>query len=267
MHMHRRPTPSSHCSSRVVVLLASACHATTTPGPTWRDDRRDHRARPRAPPHGVRARLDDGPRGGNDLEREGDGLRRRAVPRARPRGPPAKTAYFQTVPNIRVRDTLMPRGPARNVIAIIRGSDPALRGEYVSITAHNDHVGFNHRPVDHDSLRAFEQVIRPLGADSPPHPPVGRGSGAASARFSIHCAACTRRASTRSTTAPTTTAAERSRLLEIAEAFAQAATCSRAARFCSSRTPPRRKDCSDRRGTRIMRRCRSIRSSPSSTST
>jgi hypothetical protein len=57
--------------------------------------------------------------------------------------------------------------PARNVIAILRGTDPALRGEYVSLTAHNDHVGFDHAPVDHDSLRAFNRIMRPMGADSP----------------------------------------------------------------------------------------------------
>ncbi|MBI1809624.1 MAG: M28 family peptidase [Gemmatimonadetes bacterium] len=61
--------------------------------------------------------------------------------------------------------------PARNVIAILRGSDPALRGEYVSLSAHNDHVGFDHHPVDHDSLRAFDRVIRPMGADSPERTP------------------------------------------------------------------------------------------------
>lgn len=61
--------------------------------------------------------------------------------------------------------------PARNVIAVLRGSDPALRGEYVSLSAHNDHVGFDHHPVDHDSLRAFNRVIRPMGADSPPREP------------------------------------------------------------------------------------------------
>jgi hypothetical protein len=60
---------------------------------------------------------------------------------------------------------------ARNVVAILRGSDPALRGQYVALTAHNDHVGFDHFPVDHDSLRAFNRVIRPMGADSPPRPP------------------------------------------------------------------------------------------------
>ena len=57
--------------------------------------------------------------------------------------------------------------PARNVIGVLRGSDAHLRGEYVSLTAHNDHVGFDHNPVDHDSLRAFNRVIRPMGADSP----------------------------------------------------------------------------------------------------
>ena len=45
--------------------------------------------------------------------------------------------------------------PARNVVAVLRGSDPKLRGEYVAIGAHNDHIGFNHAPVDHDSLKAY----------------------------------------------------------------------------------------------------------------
>jgi len=60
---------------------------------------------------------------------------------------------------------------ARNVVAVLRGSDPKLRGSYVALTAHNDHVGFDHSPVDHDSLRAYNRVIRPMGADSPPRPP------------------------------------------------------------------------------------------------
>jgi Zn-dependent M28 family amino/carboxypeptidase len=63
------------------------------------------------------------------------------------------------------------RFAARNVIGILRGSDPAMRGEYVALTAHNDHVGFDHFPVDHDSIRAFDRVIRPMGADSPVRPP------------------------------------------------------------------------------------------------
>jgi hypothetical protein len=57
--------------------------------------------------------------------------------------------------------------PARNVIAILRGRDPAIRGQYLALTAHNDHVGFDRSPVDHDSLRAFNRHVRPMGADSP----------------------------------------------------------------------------------------------------
>ena len=60
--------------------------------------------------------------------------------------------------------------PARNVVGILRGRDPKLRNEYVSLSAHHDHVGFDRSPVDHDSLRAFNRVVRPMGADSPMRP-------------------------------------------------------------------------------------------------
>jgi hypothetical protein len=59
------------------------------------------------------------------------------------------------------------QAPARNVVAILPGSDPALRGEYVAIGAHNDHIGLTNRPVDHDSLRAVNMIARVQGADSP----------------------------------------------------------------------------------------------------
>ena len=49
--------------------------------------------------------------------------------------------------------------PARNVIAIIPGTDPALRGQLVALGAHSDHVGFR-SPVDHDSLRAFNDAVQ-----------------------------------------------------------------------------------------------------------
>jgi hypothetical protein len=55
---------------------------------------------------------------------------------------------------------------ARNVIGIIPGSDPALRGEFVAIGAHNDHVGMTSLRVDHDSVKAFNIVAMPQGADS-----------------------------------------------------------------------------------------------------
>ena len=51
------------------------------------------------------------------------------------------------------------RAPARNVVAVLRGSDPALRGEYVAIGAHNDHIGVG-APEDADSLRAFNLELR-----------------------------------------------------------------------------------------------------------
>jgi hypothetical protein len=57
--------------------------------------------------------------------------------------------------------------PARNVVALLPGSDPALRGEYVAIGAHNDHNGIAPVPVDHDSIRAYNRVMRPQGANSP----------------------------------------------------------------------------------------------------
>ncbi len=58
------------------------------------------------------------------------------------------------------------RFPARNVVGVLPGSDPLLRGTFVSISAHNDHVGYARAPVDHDSTRAFNRVVRPMGADS-----------------------------------------------------------------------------------------------------
>ncbi len=61
--------------------------------------------------------------------------------------------------------------PARNVVAILRGSDPALRGQMVAIGAHNDHDGIGPETLDHDSLRAFNRVMRPEGANSTPGEP------------------------------------------------------------------------------------------------
>jgi hypothetical protein len=48
--------------------------------------------------------------------------------------------------------------PARNVVAVLPGSDPALRGQYVALGAHNDHIGVARAAVDHDSLRAWNQA-------------------------------------------------------------------------------------------------------------
>lgn len=61
--------------------------------------------------------------------------------------------------------------PARNVIAVLPGADSTLRNTYVSLTAHHDHIGFARPPLDHDSTRAADRVLRPMGADSPPRQP------------------------------------------------------------------------------------------------
>jgi hypothetical protein len=56
---------------------------------------------------------------------------------------------------------------SRNVVAIVPGSDPALKGQYVLVSAHNDHVGYSTAPggspavfsvVDHDSLKAYNDI-------------------------------------------------------------------------------------------------------------
>jgi len=57
--------------------------------------------------------------------------------------------------------------PARNVVAILPGSDPMLTHEYVAMGAHNDHIGTTPTGVDHDSLRAYNQALHDLGAVDP----------------------------------------------------------------------------------------------------
>lgn len=59
---------------------------------------------------------------------------------------------------------------ATNVVAVLEGSDPALRGEYVALGAHNDAIGIV-PAVDPDSLRAYNTVMRPRGANDSPGEP------------------------------------------------------------------------------------------------
>jgi len=65
---------------------------------------------------------------------------------------------------IRYDDVMIPH--ASNVLAVIPGSDPVLRNEYVLISGHNDHVGFSvpnaqgqSTAVDHDSLRTARLAL------------------------------------------------------------------------------------------------------------
>ena len=45
----------------------------------------------------------------------------------------------------------------RNVIAVLPGSDAKLRGEFVAIGAHSDHIGTRDVPLDHDSVRSANE--------------------------------------------------------------------------------------------------------------
>ncbi len=72
--------------------------------------------------------------------------------------------YFQEIHATSTRFSGGPPGTARNVVAILRGSDPVLRDEYVAIGAHNDHIGIKHPAVDHDSLRAYNFELTRLNA-------------------------------------------------------------------------------------------------------
>jgi hypothetical protein len=58
----------------------------------------------------------------------------------------------------------LPSEWGRNVVAIIPGSDPVLKNEYVAIGAHNDHIGMTSSAaaVDHDSLKAFNDARNKL---------------------------------------------------------------------------------------------------------
>jgi hypothetical protein len=47
---------------------------------------------------------------------------------------------------------------ARNVVAVIPGSDPVLKHQYVAIGGHNDHIGMTAASVDKDSLKAFNDI-------------------------------------------------------------------------------------------------------------
>jgi hypothetical protein len=66
-----------------------------------------------------------------------------------------KGGYYQRVPIlVGPRDTLW----SSNVVAVLEGSDPALRAEYVAIGAHSDHIGIRRSPVDHDLVRAIQRA-------------------------------------------------------------------------------------------------------------
>jgi len=79
---------------------------------------------------------------------------------------PAGTAGKTVSGSVSFTETPAPY-PARNVIGILPGADPAVRGEFVAVGAHNDHIGLTSRPLDHDSVEATNRVIRRQGVQDP----------------------------------------------------------------------------------------------------
>ena len=51
---------------------------------------------------------------------------------------------------------------ARNVVGIIRGSDPKLKNSFVALGGHPDHVGFDRNPIDADSLQMYNAARQAL---------------------------------------------------------------------------------------------------------
>jgi hypothetical protein len=69
--------------------------------------------------------------------------------------------FFQDIhpaPTTRFDVSKAAPGGARNVVAILRGSDPVLRNTFVAVGAHNDAIGLV-SPRDADSARAVNLVI------------------------------------------------------------------------------------------------------------
>ena len=65
------------------------------------------------------------------------------------------SAHSRTVPS-----------PTRDVIAVLPGSDPKLKHEYVIIGGHSDHIGTGMRAVaEHDSLKAYNEIAQTEGAE------------------------------------------------------------------------------------------------------
>ena len=68
--------------------------------------------------------------------------------------------------------------PARNVIAILPGSDPKLKNQYVAFGAHSDHVGIRRQgPLDHDSVRTFNKIAQDVYVERAKELPGFPGSG------------------------------------------------------------------------------------------
>ena len=151
--------------------------------------------------------------------------------------------------------------PARNVVAILPGSDPRLKQEYVALGAHNDHIGVKPgaEAVDHDSVRIYHAIARPEGENKPPkelntaqRADIGRQMDSLRRIRPPRADSIFNGADDDGSGSVT--------LLEIAEALPDGPR-SRSGRCCSSGTRPKRRGCTAPSTSPTIRRFRAIRSS------
>jgi hypothetical protein len=120
--------------------------------------------------------------------------------------------------------------PARNLVAILPGTDPALKGQYVALGAHNDHVGvLQTRALDHDSLHLYNQarfgIVGMFSNRGGPQPSQEQQAAVAAIKLnldSIHAAHPPRLDSIRNGADDDGSGSVT--LLELAEAFAKSST-------------------------------------------
>jgi hypothetical protein len=60
--------------------------------------------------------------------------------------------------------------PSRNVAAILEGRDAKLKGQYIVVGGHSDHVGVANAAVDHDSLKAVNWALNKYDLDNGKRP-------------------------------------------------------------------------------------------------
>jgi hypothetical protein len=61
----------------------------------------------------------------------------------------------------------LPRIAARNVLGLLLGSDGVRNKEYVVVSAHHDHLGYSHSPLDRDSVHLFFEQYEALRRTNP----------------------------------------------------------------------------------------------------
>jgi len=145
----------------------------------------------------------------------------------------------------------------------VRGRDPKLRNTYVAVGAHHDHIGFS-KPVDHDSIRTFNTVVRQRGADDrqPTNVSDADWTKIHAILDSLHRVHGVRLDSINNGADDDGSGSVIE--LELAEFFAKAATKPNG-RSCSCGIPRRRRVCTARSISPTIPRCRVIPSSRRST--